>query len=373
MVAQTPEAHSAKTIAELKTECLRRILAYEIQPFFIRPHLNREFIVGLIGMRGDGKSGSGATISLVDFGLRGVQLWSNMPINANLQVDDGTARSYGLKKGGLVSVKSQEIDKWKLLDLDMQYADSFIWIDEINVGYSNVRKTQANTNIDFNIVVQELRKFHSSLGYSVIDEMFIDPQLRTLTDVFIKCEDTALSVDGLTVQKPTGIDFKWTIYPMTGYLVGRENSYYVTKKAMPPVYFHFKPWRGIYDSGQFQRKGTYTMSTKDREKLNAEITVEESQGNREEFDEWGWLEEKALQLKRSNIDFLVAGDLWNFLEIWKHGRKPIAVGPRLSQYGISRHHQNKTGQWVYKINDFSIDSLVADDSQPTALAAASIN
>lgn len=282
-------------------------------------------------------------------------------------MDNETAQKYGLRKGGLVHIESNELDKDALLRLDAEkYSNSFIWIDEINVQYSNVRRFMSNTNVDFNIVVQELRKLHASLGYSVIDEMFIDPQLRTLTDVFVKCEDTALSVDGLNCKKPTGVDFKWTIYPMSGYLVGRENSYATTKKSLPPVYFHFKNFRGIYNTDLFQRKGKYSKTAKEMDQSNVQLAVGEAEEVVEQYNEWGWLEEGALKLKRSGIDYLVAAELWNILKIWEHKKKPQIVGPQLQQYGIVKHHQNKLGQWVFKINQFDIEA----DTHSLAPAAA---
>lgn len=354
MVVATRAAPSVKTLDQYRLECLQMILANEITPFFIRPHLNREFIVGLIGLRGDGKSGSGATISTVDYGIRGVPVWSNMDISCDITIDDATAQDYGLRKGGDVHIQSNELDKEALLDLDERYAKSFIWIDEINVQYSNVRRFMSNTNVDFNTVVQELRKFHTSMGYSVIDEMFIDPQLRTLTDIFIKCEDTALSVAGLEERKPTGVDFKWTIYPMSGYLVGRENSYYATKKALPPVYFHFRPWRGVYNTDKFQRKGKYSMTAREKDKaMQATITTEESEEVRQTYNKWGWLEEKAIALKASKRATILPSELWQYLGLAERGLTPARVAGALSMYGIQRDKAEN----MYHINNYNVESL----------------
>lgn len=356
-----------------REDVLRLIPQHEIKPLLRRFRLNRELIIGLIGLRGDGKSGSGACISLVDFGFSGEKIYSNMNINCDIEVDDQTAMKYGLLKGGKVNYASEELDKDALLKLDERYRKSFIYIDEINVQYSNVRRTMANTNVDFNIVIQELRKFHSSMGYSVIDEMFIDPQLRMLTDVFIKCEDTALSVEGLEQNKPTGKDFKWTIYPMSAYLVGRENSYYATKKALPPVYFHFERWRGIYNTDTFQKKGTYTMSTRDREKgVKMDVSTELDSEVQEEVNRWAWLEERAMILKHSGIEFLESSQLWQFLKVREHGIYPSDISKLgiLQTYGITKHHQNHNGLWVYQISNFDIDKWSISEETDRQTAAA---
>jgi hypothetical protein len=345
--AQTPKVPSDNidNPIELRQQCLNMIPGHEIKPFFIRPHLKREFIIGLIGLRGDGKSGSGASIALVDFAMRGIPIWSNMDIRVDIEIDDATGMKYGLRKGGIARYQSQHIDKQSLLKLDERYTDSFLWLDEINVEYSNVRRFMSNTNVDFNIVIQELRKFHSSLGYSVIDEMFIDSQLRSSTDVFIKCEDTALSVDGLASKKPTGIDFKWTIYPMSGYLVGRENSYYNTKKALPPVYFHFQRMRGIYNTNLFQRKGNYSAKT--------QILAQQSEEITEQYNQWGWLEERAKGLKNAGILELSSMELWQALGLSERGLSPAKIKAMLPTYGIKRKNRYED---IYLINDFDLAS-----------------
>jgi hypothetical protein len=353
----------AKTATISREDILKLIPQHEIKPFFVRPHLDRELIIGLIGLRGDGKSGSGASISLVDFMLRNKPCWSNMAISCDLEIDDTTAQQYGLRRGGVAHYEAGELDKEALLKLDDRYRGGCIFIDEINVQYSNVRRFMTNTNVDFNTVVQELRKFKSSLIYTVIDEMFIDSQLRTLTDVFIKSEDTALSCEGLDSRKPTGLDFKWMIYPMSGYLVGRENSYPVTKHPLTPCFFHFGIFRGIYNTDLFQRKGKYSKNAREQ-KMEATIETSPSPEVVARFEKWAWLEERALILKKSGIEFLEAYQLWSFLEINKHKITSKEIGGMIGDYGIRKHHQNKLGQWVYQIEQYNIEGIT---NQPLAL------
>ena len=73
-----------------REDVLRMIVGLKLDPILRRQHLKREVIIGLVGLRGDGKSGSGAVIALLDYMMSGNPVWSNMPIKTAIQVDDET-------------------------------------------------------------------------------------------------------------------------------------------------------------------------------------------------------------------------------------------------------------------------------------------
>ena len=148
----------------------------------------------------------------------------------------------------------------------------------------------------------QLRKYRALLIYNVINEMFIDPQLRSLTDIFIRTYDTAFDVDALERHKPNGLDFSWKIYPMTGYLRGEQGKYSNTHEAIGPVYLNFEPWRGIFDSMKHQEQGKYTKTTsqKNRDAEAAALGVESSPEIVAHAKRWGWLEQKVLSYMKAN-------------------------------------------------------------------------
>ncbi len=311
----TQEVHSVT-----KDDILRLIIQLQIRPMFLRPHLSGEqdwaLVIGTIGERGAGKSGSDAVIALVDHMMRGKKCYSNMKIKCDIEVENSTAREYGLNSGGIVHYESEFIDKNALLKLGDDYRKCCILIEEINVQYSNVRRFMSNTNVDFNEVSQQLRKLEASLLFNVIDEMFIDPQLRALSDIFIKTYDTAFDVDNLENHKARGLDFSWRIYPMSGYLCGYQKRYVNTHKALDNVIFHFGKWRGIYDSMKHQEKGVYSMSTKDKNKaMEAEVTAESSPEIKEHFDEWAWLYEEISHRYQAGCKEMTAAELFDSLNL----------------------------------------------------------
>ena len=358
MPIQTREVPSVAKGEITHEDVLRLIPQHYIDSLFLRSHLDRELVLGTVGDRGAGKSATDAVVGIVSFMLAGKPVWSNMKIRCDIQIDDAVAREYGLKYGGVVHYESLPLEKAALLKLDETYRGGCLVIEEINVQYSNVRRFMSNTNVDFNEVCQQLRKFKTSLVYNVIDEMFIDSQLRALTDIFISTYDTAFDLDSLANHKQTGVDFRWKVFPMTGYLAGEQGKYSVTHKSLPPIYFHFAPWRGVYDSMHHQEKGVYSQSTKDRNKaLAMGITAESSPEMIEETNEWGWLGDKARELRNKGTKELVAWQLWQHLELAEHGIHPSQTDfqDHLVVYGIHKsHHRNKYGERLYSIDNYSL-------------------
>src|SRR4030042_423364 len=249
-VMQTREAHSVDSM-NTKQDVLEQIIRLNFDYILYHKYMKREVVIGAIGDRGGGKSAETATFGFVNFMLDGLPVWSNMKIKFGIQVDDELAREASgglLKTGGLVIYESLPLDKQALLQLDETYRNGCLVIEEINVQYPNARRFMTNTNVNFNEVCQQLRKFNTSLAYNVIDEMFVDSQLRALTDIFVKTYDTAFELNNMINQKETGHDFSWRVYPWTGYLAGEENKFSVTKKPLPPATFHFTPLHGLFDT-----------------------------------------------------------------------------------------------------------------------------
>jgi len=358
MVVKAPEAPSTKR-AVTKEDILKIIIRRMINNgnyLFYRPHLDREYVLGTVGDRGGGKSGSDAVISIVDFMLRGKSVWSNMKIACDIAVDDELAKEAGLNSGGVVHYESLDIEKDKLLKLDETYRNGCLVIEEINVQYSNVRRFMTNTNIESNELYQQLRKFRTSLIYNVIDEMFVDSQLRALTDIFIRTYDTAFDLDAMARKKKTGLDFCWLTYAYSGYLNGEQGRYALTHKS-EKSFFKFAPWRGVYDRMQHQERGTYSLNKREKEKaLKAQIdlNVESSDDVEEEINKWQWLVDNIRKIKNAGIEFLEASQLWQVLESIEHGFTPVQMGSILPSFGVNKHHQTTNGKWVYKIESFSL-------------------
>lgn len=339
---QTQEVRSVDDKKPLKTkeDVLKRIIALNFDYVLYHKYLNRECVIGAIGDRGGGKSAATSTWGFINFMLDDLPVWSNMEISFGIQVGNEIVKEAtgGLvKTGGMVVYKSLPLDKVALLRLDDTYRNGCLVIEEINVQFANARRFMANTNIDFNEVCQQLRKFNTSLAYNVIDEMFVDSQLRALTDVFIKTYDKAFELNNIIHETAKGNDFSWRVYPWTGYFAGEENKYSVTKKPLPPVTFHFTKLHGLFDSTKHQEKGIYSQS---RAESSKEIT--------EYMDEWQWLVDKVKAIKEAGYEFIEPVKLPRLI-----GR-PISrqIREHLKEWGIA---YDRTTQ-CYAVNDFDLET-----------------
>jgi len=331
MVTATPEAPSTKRVIT-KEDILKLLIRRMINGgnyLFYLPHLNREYVLGTVGDRGGGKSGSDAVISVVDFMLRGKPVWSNMDIAVDIEVSDELAMEAGLNSGGIVHYESLPIEKDKLLKLDDTYRHGCLVIEEINVQFSNVRRFMSNTNIDSNELYQQLRKFETTLIYNVIDEMFIDPQLRALTDIFIRTYDTAFDQDSMMRKKQAGVDFCWRVYPYSGYLNGEQGK---TKNGNPSskCFFKFMPWRGIYNDKQHQEHGVYSLNKRERERLaKTGLLVDDSE---------------ALKRAKEEYDFKWADIDNTVIELANNGEKEIERYELFELAGIDTEFENEADE-----------------------------
>lgn len=324
---QEAQSHLPDNIEQrlaLRDEALRQIPRRIInngEPLLKRQHLNREVVIGLIGQRGDGKSATGSVLSLVDYMLDGIPVWSNMAIKCHFTISDELARastSNCLQHGGIAKFETLPLDKKALLKFDPQFKDGCFFIDEINMEFAETRRFMTNTNLYFDRVGQQLRKYGTSMIYTVIDEMWIDPRIRGLTDIFIKCRDSALTSESLDKHKPLGEMFYWDIYQMTSIPFGREYSYYVTKKPIDTIPFYFKPWRGVYDDKQVQARGmAYGVHYQKDGVTTAidNIEIKQSETVADEKEQWLWLYEAISEIGHSGVQEMSAYDLYNLLDI----------------------------------------------------------
>ena len=231
------------------------------------------YVIGFIGPWGAGKSLSTALVSLIDHMIRGVPVWSNMEISCELTISDAIAQAFGIDVGGKVKYEALQLDKEKLMAFDPIYHDGCLVIEELNLEYAEARKSLTNTNLFFNRLNQEIRHRRLSMLYNVIHEMWIDNRVRGCTGVFVKCQDQALTPNGLIRRMQPGTEVTWKIYEMVPYLTGIP--YTVTHKPLPTRTLHARRWWGLYSTWATQAEGGIDYNVK--------------LGQSKESNDWGWL------------------------------------------------------------------------------------
>ena len=334
---------------------IKDIVQFELPAIFKRHHLNRDVVIGIIGDRGDGKSLGGSVIVLLDYMVEDEPCWSNMAIKVGFDIDDATAGRYGMQ-GGTATFASEKLVLPELLSYHPRYKGGVIFVDEINIALADARRAMANQNLAATDLGQQLRKLQSAMVYTCIHEMFVDSRIRDLTDIFINSRDTAISPSGLSQKKKPGIDFEWTIFPMTRKLTGL--CYKDTGKTLPPVYLHGQPFWGTIDTLERQERTKIKMG-KD---MTANIEFTESPQVLEARSKWGWLYDKLLGLHQMGRGEIGAAELWHYLEVDKRGLSTKMVGQQLGAMGITKR-QGARGHYIYIIDNFDLNSLPKDRNE----------
>lgn len=280
--------------------------------------------IGLIGPRGSCKSLTAAAMGIVDYLIPGYKLISNMEIKWALKM-----ANY------IVGYQSNELDQAEFLNFDIEDSVA-VMVDEVNIEFSEARRSITNRNLIFNKILQQLRKKKMNLIYTVQHEMWVDNRLRYQTDFFIRCQDICLKPGGIYLPYDFGEFATWTIYDMSGYL--GQGSYQETGK---PVIENWKipskRWWGCYDTDLIQGEdgGIYggPVSGGPVELKRSEYIVRESENNALIFD-------TLKQLHDDGIDELPSHKLYKMLGVTTHKGK-VYVGKILKGMGIEYHTWNK--------------------------------
>ena len=280
-------------------QSLNDIIKYNVRALVRRFHLNRDWIIGLIGDRGSGKSLGGSNIAIRDFMMNGEPCWSNMQMKLNVAVSDGIARYYGNPQGGIITYQSEYLEKEKFIYLDSRYEGGVLFFDEFNLEYGEARRSASNVNLMTDRAVQQLRKIQCGLVYTVINEMYMDPRVRENTDVFIRCQDVALNPHNLSNRMEQGRVFEWLVYPMTARVAGNGNTFKETKKPVGPIRITLGDMWGSIDTYERQavgqRKYTETKSL-------TPVELKEESASIIEKDKWSWLYSKIEEFYKKHID-----------------------------------------------------------------------
>jgi len=279
---QAPSVDSSEPLT------LKKVIQHTVRALFRRYHLNRDWIIGLVGDRGSGKSLGGGNIAIRDFAMNDEPLWSNMQIGLGIFVPQEFAVGFGLESG-LVVYKSDYIDKQAFLALDGRYEGGCLFFDEFNLEYGEARRASANVNLMTDRAIQQLRKLQCGLIYTVLNEMYVDNRIRENTDLFIRCSDVAFKPENLRQKMKQGVEFEWLLYPMSTRLFGIGRTYPETGKAIGPIPMTMGHLWGSIDTLERQAVGK-TKYTDTKELI--QLQINEDPKVLQDRNKWGWLDER---------------------------------------------------------------------------------
>lgn len=338
-------------VTEKKALSLRDIVQYEEQILPFRHfHLKRKPKIAIVGLPGSGKSVSLGIINLNIFMIHLETCWSNLPTKYTYNISDNIAHQYGLPSGGDVTFESKLLDKYKLIRLSGDYHDGVTSLDEINIEYADAMKANTNVNFYLDQAEQQYRKDRLGLTCTTIDEMWIDPRLRSLIDFFIICKDLAYTPEALAAKKgEEGAWVRWTIYPMTDYFNGIP---WGKSKTIYTCTLYAKQFWGIVDSTYKQATGKkYAENIFSGDKVKAGAT---NKMIAEEYSQWGALYKAMADLRDMGMARCSSDDMWRYTEQFYPDIDHAQIGKQLASMGIKR-------QWGAKGGDFILDTFKLEE------------
>lgn len=349
-------------------EIYRKIIRSRFTYVFKRKGIKKDLLVGFIGERGGGKSASASVLSFIDFDLDGIPVFSNMNIGFDVKITQSDINRFASEFNkdmhavppGIYYFRSRPLDLAKLLMFDEEYRGSCMVVDEVNVEFSEARRSMTNTNLLGNRIVQELRHYEAAMVFTCISEMFIDARLRESADLFVKCHDLANSTSGIAQNKLAGEQFQWIGYLMSSCWTGE--TYYDTHKANFEAVFTFRPWQGIHSTLQYQGQNMTKFGV-DLKRVKQQclpvMDIKESPTVDNFREKWGWLADMVEQWKNKGMIEVSCQDFWKAGRIEERGIYKNLVSQVLKDYfnvKVIRHWDGPTPE-----NYYAFDTTPGDE------------
>lgn len=313
-------------------------------------HLHMEYRkpkIGIVGLPGEGKSLSLGFINLNQYLIWGEHVWSTLPTKYTYRVSDAVAAKYRLK-GGPAVFQSDPLNTTKMIRLTGDYRNGAYSLDEINVQLADAMKQNTNVNFYLNQAEQQFRKDRMGLTYTTIDEMWVDPRLRSITDIFIICQDEALSPSGIANEETLGVNIKWKIYPMTRMLNGRT---FKEDRTVYTMTFHARDFWGIINTEYKQATGN--KYARDIFKDTQPMMAEGYNGPAvQEYSKYGWLYKIITDLRDEGVERVTPAEMRQYVGQFAD-IDPSELGKQLSFMGVKRSQGKGRGDYI--IDPFKLE------------------
>lgn len=286
--------------------------------------------IGFVGPWGSGKSLSEAAMTILDYLIEGKDVWSNMDIVFGVKIADT-----------LVAYSTEPLNKIDLLKLKLN--KGALVIDEPNIEFAEARRAMSNRNLQFDKVLQMLRKREMSLNYAVISEMWVEQRLREVTTMFIKCQDLLLEPGNLGLPFEFGEKVTWKGYDMIGIL--GHGSFMETHQVAFHRTFNAKPFWRTYDTDLVQGENQVKYGHDNLQEFEAALSVEEQPHMIQYKEDWKWLRLLTDEMLEDGRRYIPAAEIMNNPLVKQSQYTQIKLSNELKrQYGIKTKFVRPNGK-----------------------------
>jgi hypothetical protein len=283
----------------------------------------RSLIIGFIGARGSGKSVGASRMAIWEYMLHGYDVWSNMDIAFTLNWKGKPVKEY----------HSKPLDDISLTNLDDIYQNGLLLVDEVNMEFSEARRSMSNKNLMFSYILQQLRKRRMNLIWTAQSEMHCDDRLRFQSDFIIMCKDQSLVVGS---KCGVGEISSWRVHDTSGIKTG-ELAKTVEEMIVAEWYIWNKPWWNSFDTLQLQGIS--------RKRAEAAAAANNSIDRSEDARQLAW--NIINNAKKNKVSEMPAENIWEMIGISDDLGMQISVGRHLQSIGCRRTRHGKVGRYYY--------------------------
>lgn len=287
-------------------------------PYILDPRF--EWVIGFTGPTGGGKTIGAAYWLCVDALIRGKPVFSyELPVSITIQ-HQGITRTFS----------SEPLEPAMLYTLDERLRRCVLFYDEMNLSGGDSRRSMSTKNITFNYALQQKRKLRASLLYTVIQENWIDPRTRQLTDIYVRCGDLCLRPWGQDEGLDRGEVFSMDILDWSGQLTGKP---YLQYPVSTNYTFYGKRFWPLVDSYNLidiitAQAGVEIQQSKMQIKVGEDAKLQKQSALHERiFATLSFLKESGHNEIRDN-------ELWNIMDTSEDEKRQVGI--QLKQFGVTK-------------------------------------
>ena len=230
-------------------------LYFPMRFFNVGKYKSMALTMGLIGMRGTGKTCGAVMIASCDYLLRNKPVWSNVPIHIKVKYKEAEKE-----------FKSFDIAELDMLDITKDYGNGVALYDEVNMEAAEGARYNSSANLQFSYAMQQTRKRHMDVIWTCQGWNWIDNRLRWQTDFVIACRDATLDKRYYRPGR-VGDNSVWRIHDLSGTSGKFDYDFelkhrYLSDYIIGTHIVFMRPWWNAYSTEQLLGQKNYIEAYK---------------------------------------------------------------------------------------------------------------
>ncbi len=320
-------------------------LYFPLKYFRVGSYKEMVMVLGFIGSRGSGKTCSAVAVAVCDFLLRGLPVWSNVPIEVKV-----------IYKDAVKYYSSNPLSELDMLDLTTDYGSGCVVYDEINMEAAEATRFSSSANLAFSYALQQIRKRQLTLLWTCQGWNWVDNRLRWQSDYVIACREGMFEKN---INTPAmGHKSVWRVHDLSG-ISGKFDFDYELKHHFISDFLtskhlmYLRPWWGAYSTellqGQENYMSKYKVSMKEKASVASQTLGEPVKVDLPEVSNTvGELVQAVIaEVSAGKMDTVYCNYVWGLLDT-KDRKIQSSVGKMFKDAGFKKAGNSVSGRYWIK-------------------------